>query len=100
MYKELMAYQKARSAMQVFEVSKAFPKEERKLFTNRSNKEKFPDLFNMNRYRKRLYEKHFIAKIFGVDMENSENHRLARFCSCLQTTQQNTHQELLAHRRK
>ncbi|MBC5837499.1 four helix bundle protein [Flavobacterium muglaense] len=98
MYKELMAYQKAfKLAMQVFEVSKAFPKEERYALTDQIRRSSRSVCANIaNGYRKRLYEKHFIAKISDADMENSETTVWLDFAVACNNLTENTHQELLA----
>ena len=74
MYKKLKAYQKAFVlAMQVFEVTKTFPKEERYALTDQIRRSSRSVCSNIGEgYRKRLYPKHFIAKLSDADMENSE----------------------------
>lgn len=74
MYKKLKAYQKAfELAMQVFEVTKTFPKEERYALTDQIRRSSRSVCSNIGEgYRKRLYPKHFIAKLSDADMENSE----------------------------
>ena len=74
MYKKLKAYQKAfELAMQVFEITKTFPKEERYALTDQIRRSSRSVCSNIGEgYRKRLYPKHFIAKLSDADMENSE----------------------------
>ena len=74
MYKQLKAYQKAfELAMSIFEVSKSFPKEERYALTDQIRRSSRAVCANFAEgYRKRLYPKHFIAKLSDADMENSE----------------------------
>ncbi len=74
MYKKLKVYQKAfELAMQVFEVTKTFPKEERYALTDQIRRSSRSVCSNIGEgYRKRLYPKHFIAKLSDADMENSE----------------------------
>ena len=74
MYKSLKAYQKAfELAMQVFEITKTFPKEERYALTDQIRRSSRSVCSNIGEgYRKRLYPKHFIAKLSDADMENSE----------------------------
>ncbi|MDC1285517.1 four helix bundle protein [Flavobacteriaceae bacterium] len=73
-FKELLAYQKAFDlAMQIFEVSKTFPKEERYSLTDQIRRSSRSVCANLAEgYRKRMYSKHFIAKLSDADMENSE----------------------------
>ena len=74
MYKKLKVYQLAfELAMQVFEVSKGFPKEERYALTDQIRRSSRSVCVNIGEgYRKRLYKKHFIAKLSDADMENTE----------------------------
>ncbi len=74
MYKKLKAYQKAfELAMRIFEISKSFPKEERYALTDQIRRSSRSVCSNIAEgYRKRLYEKHFIAKLSDADMENTE----------------------------
>ena len=74
MYKQLKAYQVAfELAMEVFEVSKNFPKEERYALTDQVRRSSRAVCANIAEgYRKRIYEKHFVAKLTDADMENTE----------------------------
>ncbi|MDC6364422.1 MULTISPECIES: four helix bundle protein [Flavobacteriaceae] len=74
MYKELKAYQKAFDlAMKIFEVTKTFPKEERFALIDQIRRSSRSVCSNMAEgYRKRLYVKHFVAKLSDADMENAE----------------------------
>ena len=74
MYKELKAYQKAfELAMRIFEISKSFPKEERYALIDQMRRSSRSVCANIAEgFRKRLYTKHFIAKLSDADMENSE----------------------------
>jgi len=74
MYQELKAYQKAfELAMSIFEISKVFPKEERYALTDQIRRSSRSVCSNIAEgYRKRMYKKHFIAKLSDADMENSE----------------------------
>lgn len=73
-FKELKAYKQAfELAMDIFEISKSFPKEEIYSLTNqirRSSRSVVACIAEA--YRKRQYEAHFISKISDADMENSE----------------------------
>jgi len=73
-FKDLTVYKKAfELAMQIFEVSKSFPKEEKFSLTDqvrRSSRSVCSSIAEA--YRKRRYEAHFISKTSDADMENSE----------------------------
>lgn len=73
-FKKLSAYQKAFSlAMEIFTVSKSFPKEERYSLTDqirRSSRSVAACIAEA--YRKRLYKDYFVSKVSDADMENSE----------------------------
>lgn len=73
-YKELLAYRKAFSlAMDVFKVSKSFPKEETYSLTDQIRRSSRSVCSNMaEAYRKRRYVNHFISKLTDCDGENSE----------------------------
>ena len=73
-FKKTKVYQKAfELAMQIFEVSKSFPKEERYSLTDQIRRSSRSVCANIaEAYRKRLYPKHFISKISDCDAENSE----------------------------
>jgi four helix bundle protein len=74
-FKDLTVYKKAfELAMDIFEISKGFPKEERYSLTDqiiRSSRSVCSSIAEA--YRKRRYEAHFISKTSDADMENSEN---------------------------
>lgn len=73
-YKDLHAYQKAFSlAMEIFEISKRFPVEERYSLTDQIRRSARSVCSNLGEaYRKRLYPAHFLSKLTDSDMENSE----------------------------
>ena len=73
-FRDLMAYKKAFSlAMEIYQISKKFPKEEQFSLTNQIRKSSRSVCSNIaEAYRKRTYEAHFISKITDADMENSE----------------------------
>ena len=59
--------------MDIFEVSKSFPKEETYALTDQVRRSSRSVCANISEaYRKRRYEKHFISKLTDVDSENSE----------------------------
>jgi len=73
-FKELIVYKKAFTlAMEVFEISKIFPKEEKYSLTDQIRRSSRSVCANIaEAYRKRLYMKHFISKLTDSDAENSE----------------------------
>ena len=73
-FKELTVYKKAfRLAMELFEVSKKFPVEEKHSLTSQVRKSSRSVCSSIaEAYRKRIYEAHFISKSTDADMENSE----------------------------
>ncbi len=73
-FKELIAYKKAFSlAMEIFQISKTFPKEETYSLTDQIRRSSRSVCANIaEAYRKRIYQKHFISKLTDSDAENSE----------------------------
>lgn len=73
-FKELIAYKKAfKLAMEVYEISKSFPKEEKYSLTDQIRRCSRSVCANTaEAYRKRLYVRHFISKLTDADAENSE----------------------------
>jgi four helix bundle protein len=73
-FKELIVYKKAFAlAMEVYEVSKSFPKEEKYSLTDQIRRSSRSVCANIaESYRKRLYIRHFISKLTDSDAENSE----------------------------
>ncbi len=73
-FKSLIAYQKGFNlAMEIFEVSKSFPKNETYSLTDQVRRSSRSVCANIaEAYRKRRYEKSFISKLTDSDAENSE----------------------------
>ena len=73
-FKDLIVYQKAfRLAMEIFHITKNFPKEEKYGMVIQIRKSSRSVCSNLaEAYRKRQYEAHFVSKISDADMENSE----------------------------
>lgn len=73
-FKTLLAYQKGFTlAMEIFQLSKSFPKEELFSLTSQIIRSSRSVCANISEgYRKRQYEKHFKSKISDADSENSE----------------------------
>jgi len=73
-FRALLAYQKAyKLAMDIFEISKSFPKEEKYSLTDQIRRSSRSVCANIAEgYQKRLYPKHFKAKLSDADMESAE----------------------------
>ncbi|MDO8550818.1 MAG: four helix bundle protein [Ignavibacteria bacterium] len=73
-FRDLTVYKKAFSlAMEIFEISKKFPVEEKFGLTSQiRNSSRSVCSSVAEAYRKRKYPAHFISKISDADMENSE----------------------------
>lgn len=74
-FNDLMVYQKSfQLAMEVFEMTKSFPKEEEYALTSQIRRSSRSVCANVaEAYRKRLYLKHFKSKLTDSDAENSES---------------------------
>ena len=72
--KETAVYRKAFAcAMDIFEISKKFPPEERYSLTDQIRRSsRSVCICLLEAYRKKIYPAHFIAKVTDSDMENSE----------------------------
>jgi len=73
-FRNLLVYQRAFSlAMDIYEISKQFPKDELYSLTSQIRRSSRSVCSNIGEgYRKRLYEAHFVSKISDSDMEKSE----------------------------
>ena len=73
-FKTLLAYQKGFAlAMEIFQLTKTFPKEELFSLTSQIVRSSRSVCSNISEgYRKRQYEKHFKSKMSDADSENSE----------------------------
>ena len=73
-FKDLLVYRKAFDlAMEIFEISKTFPKEETYSLTDQVRRSSRSVCANIGEaYRKRRYFKHFISKSSDSDSENAE----------------------------
>ena len=84
-------------AMEIFEITKTFPKEERYSLTDQIRRSSRSVCANIGEaYRKRLYPSHFVSKSTDADSENTETGIWLDFCySCKYITQE-THLKLRA----
>lgn len=73
-FQDLLAYQKGFSlAMEIFEITKNFPKEEMYSLTDQIRRSSRSVTITVSEaYRKRDYPKHFHSKLTDADAENSE----------------------------
>ncbi len=73
-FKETAIYKKAFSlAMEIFEISNSFPKEEKYSLTDQVQRASRSVCANLaEAYRKKRYPTHFISKLTDCDAENSE----------------------------
>jgi four helix bundle protein len=73
-FKELLAFQKSfQLTMDIFQLSKSFPKEEKYSLTDQIRRSSRSVSANIAEgYRKRRYTNHFISKLTDSDAENSE----------------------------
>lgn len=73
-FKDLTVYKKAfEQAMNIFQISKSFPKEETYSLTDQMRRSSRSVCANIaEAYRKRQYPAHFVSKVSDADMENSE----------------------------
>ena len=91
-FKELLAYQKAfHLAMEIFEISKTFPKEETYSLSDQIRRSSRSVSANLaEAYRKRRYINHFISKLTDCDAENSETNVWLDFAfACNYLSQEN-----------
>jgi four helix bundle protein len=73
-FKQTKVYQKAfEQAMDIFEVSKTFPKEEKYSLTDQVRRSSRSVCANLaEAYRKKIYPANFLSKLTDCDAENSE----------------------------
>lgn len=73
-FRKLLAYEKGfELAMDIFEISKKFPKEETYSLTDQIRRSSRSVCANIaEAYRKRIYPKHFISKLSDSNAENAE----------------------------
>jgi len=73
-FRDLIVYQKAyKVAMEIFEITKAFPKDEKYSLTDQIRRSSRSVTSNIGEaFRKRRYEKHFISKLSDSESEAGE----------------------------
>ncbi len=94
-FKDLIVYQKAFSlAMDIFEASKSFPKEEKYSLTDQIRRSSRSTCANIaEAYRKRIYPKHFLSKLTDSDGENSETASWIDFARACKYLEDDLHQK-------
>lgn len=95
-FKELLAYKKSfELAMEIFEISKSFPKEEKYSLTDQIRRSSRSVAANIaESYRKRRYTNHFISKLTDSDAENSETYTWLEFSMKCKYINQETFEKL------
>ena len=91
-FEDLLAYKKGfELAMEVFNESKIFPKEEKYALTDQIRRSSRSVCANISEaYRKRLYPKHFVSKLTDSDAENAETQTWLKFAlACDYITREN-----------
>jgi len=94
--KDLLVYQKAFTlAMDIFEISKSFPKEEKFGLTSQVRRSSRSVCLNLREaWAKRRYEAHFISKLTDCDGENSETDSSLDFVKDCGYITEEKHEEL------
>lgn len=80
-YKDLETFKKAYAlAMEIFEISKSFPKEEKYSLTDQVRRSSRSVCTNFGEaYRRRKYPAHFVSKLTDADAENTETEIWIKF---------------------
>ena len=96
-FKDLLAYQKAFDlAMEIFMITKSFPKEETYSLTDQIRRSSRSVCANLaESYRKRVYHKHFMSKVTDAQMESSETEVWLDFAVACEYISQEQYQKLL-----
>jgi four helix bundle protein len=82
--------------MEIFEISKSFPKEETYSLTDQIRRGSRSVCTNLaEAYRKKLYTAHFISKVTDSDMENSETGVWLDFALACKYLNTEVHQKLI-----
>ena len=96
--KDLIVYQKAYAlAMEIFEVSKGFPVEEKYSLTDQIRRSSRSICANIREaWAKRRYEAHFVSKLTDADAENAETETWLDFAHDCKYLSPQDHAELTA----
>ena len=97
-YRDLLGYKKVFTlAMQVFDVSKGFPKEEKFSLTDQIRRSSRSVTVTIaEAYRKRIYPKNFYSKLTDAEAENSETQVWLDFSLACGYLEEIKHNELTA----
>ncbi|MFD2540699.1 four helix bundle protein [Lacinutrix gracilariae] len=97
-FQDLLAYKKGFAlAMNIYNLSKSFPKEETYSLTDQVRRSSRSVCANLaEAYRKRRYPKHFISKLSDSDAENSETQTWLEFSFACAYIDQETFDDLTA----
>lgn len=97
-FRDLIAYRKGFAlSMEIYELSKAFPTEERYSLTDqirRSSRSTCAAIAEA--YRKRTYPAHFVSKLTDADTENAETQNWLLFAQACQYISSEKARELMA----
>ena len=96
-FRDLIAYKLAfEQAMDIFETSKSFPREELYSLTDQIRRASRSVCANIGEgYRKRQYKAHFISKISDSDMENTETQVWLDFALASNYISKEKHEKLI-----
>jgi four helix bundle protein len=97
-FQDLLAYKKSFAlAMKIFEITKAFPKEETYSLTDQIRRSSRSVPVTMaEAYKKRIYPKHFYSKLTHSDGENSETQVWLEFALSCKYISIDINQELIS----
>jgi four helix bundle protein len=95
-YKDLLLYKKSFVlAMEIYTVTKQFPKEETYSLTDQIRRSsRSVNICTIEAYRKRKYPNHFLSKLTDVDMENSQTQGWLEFSLACNYTTKDTYYKL------
>lgn len=95
--KDLDVYKKAyKLAMEIFKLSRNFPREERYALTNQIRRSSRSVCLNLREaWAKRRYEAHFISKLTDCDGENSETNSSLDFAKDCNYINESKYKELI-----
>ncbi len=96
-FQDLLAYKKGFIvAMEIFELTKSFPKEEIYSLTDQIRRSSRSVTITIaERYRKREYPKYFHSKLTDADAENSETQGWLEYALACNYISQETHDSVL-----
>ena len=95
-FRDLTTYKKAYTlAMEIFEITKKFPKEEKYELTDQLRRSSRSVCRGIGEgYRKRQYPKHFSSKMSDADMKNTETQVSLDFAGACKYVSQEANREL------